>query len=199
MFIFNSQHGFRKQRSTESAVIQLNDHILESFDRAEYTGGVFLDFKKAFDCVDHTILIKKLDHYGIRNISLNLISDYLRNRQQYTYYLNTSSSKTLLTHSVPQGSILGPLLFNVYINDIVKSINKLKITLFADDSCLYYSNSNIVDLINIINTELKQVHSWLLSNKLVPRKPPNYIIKNTINHCCLQYVMSIRICLYLLW
>ena len=101
--ITDSQHGFRKQRSTQSALIQLTDHILEYFDKTEYTCGVFLDFKKAFDCVDHTILIRKLEHYGLRNSSLNLISDYLKNRQQYTYYLSTNSSKTVLTHSVPQG------------------------------------------------------------------------------------------------
>ena len=162
----DAQYGFRKHRSTVNAVIQLYDHVLKSFDRNNYTAGVFLDFKKAFDCVDHAILIKKLEHYGLRGITLKLISNYLHNRQQFTFYLNTYSSKTALTHSVPQGSILGPLLFNIYINDIFRASDKLKIILFADDSCLYYSNSNIYDLIHVINRELNFVDTWLKTNRL---------------------------------
>ena len=176
----DSQYGFRKNRSTTSAIIDLNDHVLKNFDKKYYTVGVFLDLKKAFDCVDHNILIKKLEHYGIRGIPLNLLNSYLFNRYQFTQYNKSVSTKKRLSFSIPQGSILGPLLFNIYINDITKITDKLIPILFADDSCFYYSHPIISELINTINNELMNVSSWLISNKL------------TLNHAKSHYIIFNR-------
>ena len=176
----NSQYGFRKHRSTTSAIIELNDHVLKYFDKRYYTAGIFLDFKKAFDCVNHEILLKKLEHYGIRDVPLKLLNSYLHNRYQFTQYNGTTSTKKILSCSVPQGSILGPLLFNIYINDLTTITNKLKPILFADDSCFYYSNPNVHELISVINNEMINVSSWLTSNRL------------TLNHSKSHYMIFNR-------
>ena len=171
------QHGFIKLKSTTSATLNLTDHMLNSFDHNLFSVGVFLDLSKAFDCVNHDILIHKLEHIGIRQTSLNLIKSYLSNRKQFVHFNNTNSSFKILTHSVPQGSILGPLLFNIYINDIKNSVNKLKLVLYADDSCFYQSHHEIHTLINLVNLELNFVNDWLTANKLTLNvKKSHYLI-----------------------
>ena len=164
--LIDSQYDFRKHRSTTSAVLRLTDHILKSFDEKKFTLGVFLDLSKAFDCVNHDILLRKLDYYGVRGIALDLLKSYLSDRQQFTFYKNTISQPCSIIHSVPQGSILGPLLFNIYINDIINATKILKTILFADDSCFYYTHKNVIDLINVINNELVLINDWFISNKL---------------------------------
>ena len=106
-----------------SATVTLTDHILKCFDKKKYTIGVFLDFSKAFDCINHEILLRKLSHYGIRGTALKLLESYLSDRHQYVQYNNSKSQFKPLKHSVPQGSILSPLLFDIYINDIVTSVH----------------------------------------------------------------------------
>ena len=164
--ISNSQYGFRKERSTTAAILSLSDHILKSFDAKEFTMGVFLDLSKAFDCVNHDILVRKLKFYGIRDTAIKLLISYLTQRQQYTCITDQLSLPSILTHSVPQGSILGPLLFNIYINDIVNKPSKMKATLFADDSCFYFTHKDPFELVNIVNTDLVEISKWLVSNKL---------------------------------
>ena len=160
----NTQFGFRANRSTTAATLKLTDFILDAFDKKEFVVGVFLDLTKAFETVDHTILFHKLEQIGIRNISLDLFKSYLSNRQQYVKYNNTNSDLEILNYSVPQGSILGPVLFLIYINDIKFSSQKLKNVLFADDTCLYASHSNLNSLIDLFNRELVSVNSWLKVN-----------------------------------
>ena len=164
--ISESQYGFRRERSTSAAIINLTDHVLKSFDENEYTLGVFLDLRKAFDCVNHEILLRKLNHYGIRGTPLKLLTSYLTHRQQYTCVSSKLSNPIILTHSVPQGSILGPLLFNIYINDIVKTSAYLDSILFADDSCFYFSHTDPQELIYLVNSDLSKISKWLASNRL---------------------------------
>ena len=135
-------------------------------DRGEFSCGVFIDLKKAFDTVNHNILLEKLHFYGFRGIINDWFASYLKERTQITIVGNKSSHKSTIDCGVPQGSVLGPLLFLLYINDIGCSSKKLHFYLFADDTNILYSNKNLKSLESVMNTELCNVHQWLLSNKL---------------------------------
>ena len=148
--IHDSQRGFISDKSTTTAVLTLSDHILKSFDKQQYTLGIFLDLAKAFETVDHKILISKLYYYGIRGSALRWFEDYLTNRKQFVTYNKIKSSTMSLTYSVPQGSLLAPILFNLYINDIKHSIKSLQNILYTDNSCFYLSDSNLDTLINTL-------------------------------------------------
>ena len=121
---------------------------------------------KAFDTLNHEILFKKSENYGIRGITLKWFQNYLFDRKQCVFLNGASSAFKNIVCGVPQGSILGPLLFIVYINDIVSCSNLLKFILFADDTNLFYSNSNLLQLQIIVNTELSKLSVWFRANKL---------------------------------
>ncbi len=125
-----------------------------------------MDFAKAFDTVNHNILLSKLNHYGIRGTALQLIQSYLTDREQCVQLNNVTSDFDTIKHGVPQGSILGPLLFLLYINDIAESSPLLKFYLFADDTTIFLSDSDIKRLELTLNNELKNVSNWLTANKL---------------------------------
>ena len=126
----------------------------------------FLDFSKAFDTVDHNILFTKLEFYGIRDTALTWFKSYLSNRTQFVEYDNVQSDKKVITCGVPQGSILGPLLFLIYINDLALVSSKLFSLLFADDSNMFLTGKDPNELIRHMNIEIKHVIDWLKVNKL---------------------------------
>ena len=162
----DSQYGFRRGRSTSMALINLIEEITTSLDNKKSTIGVFIDLKKAFDTIDHTLLLKKLKHYGIRGITLDWIASYLSDRMQYVQIMNMKSNYSKVVCGVPQGSILGPKLFILYINDICKVSNLLNFVLFADDTNIFFSHKDIDFLINTINKELQNLSTWFAVNKL---------------------------------
>ena len=164
--LYKFQFGFRPGHNTSHALMILIDKILSGFNDNEMTIGVFLDFSKAFDTVNHHILLNKLSRYGIRGPAHQWLTSYLSERKQYVSYNGVSSSTSNVSCGVPQGSILGPLLFILYINDMHKVSNKLSLISFADDSNLFIQGKNINEMINILNTELQEINFWIQANKL---------------------------------
>ena len=131
------QYGFRKNRSTELAITEFIDKITKAIDKGQYTIGIFLDLSKAFDTINHTILIKKLEYYGNRGIALKWFQNYLTNRKQIVKYNDITSEAMTITTGVPQGSILGPLLLLLYINDMQNCSKLVSTILFADDTNIF--------------------------------------------------------------
>ena len=186
--LYKAQYGFRETFSTQHAILDIVSMIQTNMDKKMFTCGIFLDFKKAFDTVNHIILLDKLHHYGIRGIVHEWFTSYLANRTQTTHIDNDhiSSKKNSIT-GVPQGSVLGPLLFLIYINDIYLCSNKLAFYLFADDTNLLYADNDLKTLETVVNNELKSVCNWLNAKKLtINAKKSNFVIfrpaQKRINH-----------------
>ena len=163
---YDCQFGFRKNHATSHAIITLTERVSKALDTGKIVVGVFLDLKKAFDTVDHNILLKKLEKYGIKGNILNWFKSYLSCRKQYVLYNNCKSDIKLITHGVPQGSILGPLLFIVYINDFSRASELLFSIIFDDDTSVFIEGTHYEQVISILNKELKKVDVWLQANKL---------------------------------
>ena len=144
----------------------LVDKVINSIDKGKYFMGLFLDFSKAFDTVDHEILLDKLDKYGIRGVCKNWITSYLSNRSQYVSFNSRNSTSSKIICGVPQGSIMGALLFILYVNDIVNVSNVLFPILFADDTNVFIDGHNLSDMCDIMNSEMGKLIIWLNINKL---------------------------------
>ena len=148
-----------------------------SIDNGKPTIGVFLDLSKAFDTLDHNILVSKLECYGIRGLCLDWIKSYLTNRKQFVQFNDSVSTEQIITCGVPQGSILGPLFFILYINDFPKIFELANSMLFADDTSIFLSHKNPDQLVDLLNKELKLVDLWMKTNKLsVNIKKTNFVL-----------------------
>ena len=140
--------------------------MAKALDTGKIVIGVYLDIKKAFDVISHQILLKKLYALGIRGNLFNWIKSYLTNRSQFVSYNNVKSETKFVTHGVPQGSILGPLFFIVFMNDVSRASHLLFSILFADDTSVFIEGQNYDQLIEILNQELKKLDIWMKANKL---------------------------------
>ena len=164
--LFKHQYGFQPKKSTVHPLLNILNYVSDALNNNEYVVSVFLDLRKAFDVIDHDILILKLSKLGLHNNNLKWFSSYLKNRKQFVMVNNVLSEFfKVFNISVPQGSILGPLLFLIFINDIFKS-NSLLNFLFADDTSGLAKGPDIHLLANFVNTELQKLGMWLRANKL---------------------------------
>ena len=188
--LFEYQFGFRKGYSTEQAILEITDALKTTIDKKEITCGLFLDFSKAFDTVNHQILLSKIDKYGIRGTQLDWFKSYLMDRKQYVRIGNSDSEMLTMTCGVPQGSTLGPLLFLIYINDMPNCSSKLSFRIFADDTNVFYSNTNIEDVENVMNIEIEKIFRYCATNKLsINLEKTNFMVITNSN----KKVRGIRI------
>ena len=147
--------------------VRLVDKIFDSFEKEQFTLGVFIDLPKAFDTVDHSILLKKLKLFGVTDKNLAWFQSYLSNRKQYIEIgENSKTDPKYVTCGVPQGSILGPLLFLVYVNDLPNASRLLDPTMFADDTNLFFNHKGIKHLFTVVNNELVNIKDWFTANRL---------------------------------
>ena len=169
---YKSQYGFRSGHSTELAALEVIDRVVQSMDKGDIPINIYLDLSKAFDTLDHDILLDKLDHYGVKGTGHKLIKSYLQDRKQYVDIDGTKSDILPITTGVPQGSVLGPLLFIIYMNDIEGVSHLFNAILYADDTTLSSTltafNINPREYLNgeAINNELEKINLWLKLNKL---------------------------------
>ena len=162
-----TQFGFRKGMSTETAIINFIDKIHNGLNKRNHTAAIFMDLSKAFDVLDHNILALKLEHYGFRGKSLKLLLSFISNRKYFVCANGVNSDTKTVNIGVPQGSTLGPLLFLIYVNDMINSSSIFDFTQFADDTTLTVSGPDLNLLTQIIETELEKVLDWLVANKLI--------------------------------
>ena len=164
--IYEKQFGFRKYHSTGHAINYSVNKIISETQNRNHVIGIFIDLSKAFDTIDHDKLIVKLEHYGIRSTALKLLTNYLKYREQYTNFKGIDSDTCEVDYGVPQGSVLGPLLFLLYINDIANSSNDGNFVLFADDTNIFVTGCNEDEVYAKAQLVLNQVHQYMVSNQL---------------------------------
>ena len=162
----DNQFAYRSGWSTELALSRFTHDIINRFDNGELTIAVLLDLSRAFDCVNHNILKYKLRYYGIRSTGLKWFCSYLTDRKQYVHFNGSSSDVKHISTGVPQGSILGPLLFLLYINDFCESVNSGTQLLFADDATYYESGTCYEEVLRTVNRNLSLISEWFLANRL---------------------------------
>ena len=164
--IVENQSGFRTNHSTETTLLHSIIDYLANMDKGLINGVVFIDFKKAFDTVDHTILLAKLERCGIRETPLKWFRSYLHQRKQVCKINNSVSNAVHINCGVPQGSNPGPLLFNLYINDLPNCLQTTSASMFADDTNLSCKGQTSEDIECKLNCDLDNIQKWLISNKL---------------------------------
>ena len=164
--LYDLQFGFRTGYSTSHALIHMTETIRAALDAGYVTCGIFVDFQKAFDTVNHEILLKKLEHYGFRGVINDWFRSYLTNRKQKVVINGFESNTNTIGHGVPQGSVLGPILFLIYINDLHKCIKYCTTYHFADDTNLLNISKDYKTLQRRVNYDLFALHKWLTANKI---------------------------------
>ena len=164
--ISSSQFGFQSNKSTGDALIHLTEIIYNSLNNKKHNATVLIDLKKAFDSVSHRLLLKKFEFYGVRGLPLNLFRSYLTNRRSYTELGSYRSGECIISSGVPQGSIISPICFLLFINDLPAFSSHFNTTLFADDTTLSISDSNYENMVQLANTELINLTDWIKTNEL---------------------------------
>ena len=205
----SQQYGFRSNRSTDLAALELMDRNIKNMNDNLWPVNIYFDFSKAFDCLNHIILLSKLKFYGIQQDALCLLKSYLTNRSQYVQLDNVKSSHHTVLCGIPQGSVLGPLMFNIFIIDIIKTSSKFDFILYADDTTLVSTLENLEHGITLLNWKMQlivnsKISSWLVSNMLVlnvaksklmlffksPKRPPKLTL--SINGDIIEQVEEIN-------
>ena len=158
--IYTRQFGFRKAHSTTDTLINIVERIRKCLDKGEFACGVFVDLQKAFDTIDHNLLLNKLSMFGICDNELRWMESYLVNRMQSVFTGGVSSSPQPVVSGVPQGSILGPILISLYVTDLPDCLQNSEVLMYADDTVIYYSASDPSQLIRVLNEELKLLEGW---------------------------------------
>ena len=164
--LYEYQSGFRSKFYTETALIDVTEYIINGLDSGELVGAVILDLKKTFDTVDSEILTKKLQWFGIKDMRLSWFENCLTDRKQTVQFKTEQSEERPVNCGVPQGSILGPLLFILYVIDLPKVCSKTKVILYADDTAILCKGKNIAQIQNTLNSEMSLCSDWFTQNKL---------------------------------
>ena len=179
--------GYRKGYSTEQCLMVMLELWKKSLDNKGTAGAILTDLSKAFDCLNHNLLLAKMSAYGFDNNALQFIQNYLKNRKQRTKVNGSFSSWLELKYGVPQGSILGPLLFNIFINDMFYFIRDTKIANYADDNTLYTVKDNIADLLKTLESETSLILNWFRMNEMKPNNDKCHLL------VCNQDQLSVKL------
>ena len=199
--VYPRQYGFLRGRSTEQAMLDIIHQISNAIEGKSLTLGLFLDLSKAFDSIPHDILIRKLYRYGIRGISNDWFKLYLSNRSQFVQTNSRYSSYKSVTFGVPQGSVLGPLLFLLYVNDMPTVSSIIDFILFADDTTCLYNSADLDDLYLTLDNEIKKLEKWFSANKLLLNASKSNLIlfttRQKFQHISLQdrHFVSLNSCI----
>ena len=200
-----TQFGFQKGKGINDAIWSFIKSVLDAKDNSDQTMGLFLDLSKAFDMVNHEILIRKLNKFGLRGLAENWFKSYLSDRKQLVEINSAKSSSKIVEHGVPQGSILGPILFLLYINDLPLNITQAKVILFADDTNLIFNSFDSINLQVKISETSNKLEQWLANNKLKlnvnktvymhfnqPRSKPNDPMQISLNNTAIKETQTTK-------
>ena len=171
-----NQSGFRPAHSCETALLNMADHWSKKVDDGYLVGAAFIDLSKAFDTVDHSILLKKLELYGCSYPVLKWFASYLHDRRQFVANKGISSEDKNINIGVPQGSILGPLLFTLYINDLPTVLRHVHTDMYADDTTISVVGKNKAEIEHLLEESMKCVDAWLRKNRLVMNVKKTFVM-----------------------